>query len=126
MIKAQIINGVLHLPSTITIMAPRKMEQRKRGDYPAYKSDASINFRMNEEKFAAIKEAAKVLGIPYSEFIRWVAYACANEVLRIEKVTRQEQGMRSVAEENNQPSKREVRPRIPFVALSKDFDPYKG
>lgn len=126
MMKAAIIKGVLHLPSTITIMAPRKMEQRKRGDYPAYKSDASINFRMNEEKYAAVKEAAEVLGIPNSEFIRWVIYACANEVLRIERVTRQEQGMKSPAEEANQPTKREVRPRIPFVALSKDFDPYKG
>lgn len=123
----RIIDGVLHLSGTINIMAPRKMEKRNKRLGNALPADSLITFRMNDAKFAAVKEAASVLGMPYSEFIRWVVYASANEVLRIERVTREKQALPSPVDEQAAQQSRVDKARLSrqFVSVPKDFDPYK-
>jgi predicted ATPase len=73
---------------------------------------------MAQEKYAAVQDAATALGMATAEFIRWVSYAAANEVLRIERETKYNTPVKTVTPV--------AEPYRQGVAVPMSFDPYKA
>lgn len=63
------------IPSPMKLTAPRGLHSDKT-------ADPVRAVRMDDTKYDAIVFAARVLGMTAAEFIRWVSYLSANEILR--------------------------------------------
>jgi hypothetical protein len=115
-------NKILVLPTTINIMAPRRIGKRPRGRNanPETIQNRIFTVKLQEGYLAAYEEAAKLVGLSVAEFVRWVAYAAANEIIRLEKHAD------ATAPNTVTAPKPQARPLITGVALPVDFDPYKS
>lgn len=120
---------VLILPTTINIMAPRRTgsgSKRYRSPTGTRQQDVQRTFRMNEGRYAAVAEAAEVVGMHAGEFIRSVIYAAANEILRVEKETKARKAKDNTPRDYidvNKPVKK-PRPLLTGFAVPVDFNPY--
>lgn len=113
--------GIVLLPTTIKIMAPRRVGKAPRGRSAIYIQDTQHTFRMAQEKYAALNDAAEALGMTTAEFIRWVSYATANEVLRIERELKNAKPVESVRVTSTPyETSTQSQPTIPMT-----FDPYR-
>jgi uncharacterized protein (DUF1778 family) len=78
-----------NIPQRISILTPLPKGLVPRGRNENYKgSDPQRTFRCADAKWETIVSAAELLGCTTPEFIRWVSYAAANEVLRQAEVIR--------------------------------------
>lgn len=73
----------VQLPQLISILSPRPAGILPRGRNNPKGADPQRNYRCPDDKFKVISEAAELLGMNPAEFARWVAFASANEVIRI-------------------------------------------
>lgn len=71
------------LPPTISILSPRPAGILTRNRQNPKGPDPQRAFRCDDTKWATIVDAADLLKMSYPQFIKWVAYMAANEVLRI-------------------------------------------
>ncbi len=71
------------LPSHLSILAPRPSGTLSRNRQNPKGPDPQRTFRCPDDKFDAIIEASSILGMTNPEFVRWVSYMAANEVLRL-------------------------------------------
>lgn len=67
-------------PKYVTVYTP-KPSVAARGNNTEKKTDPQRSFRISDEVFSAISEASELLGVTRSEFIRWIAYDAANQVI---------------------------------------------
>lgn len=64
----------------LTIMSPRP-SSTARGQNTDKKADKPFSIRFQQEELRITKEAAALLGMKTSEFVRWVSLFCGQEIL---------------------------------------------
>ena len=73
-------------PDTINILSPRPSIS-PRGVNAQKERDPMRSMRFPDRMWEPIREAADTLGMTISEFVRWTAFASANEVLRLARTS---------------------------------------
>ena len=67
-------------PKYITIVTPRK-SVIARGSSSDKHVDPQRSIRLTDEIYETLGEASRLLNVTRSEFIRWVAYDAANQII---------------------------------------------
>lgn len=118
-------------PETINIMAPRPAGVKPRGRNARKAADPQFAYRMSVERHAAVVEAAELIGCGgTAEFVRWVAYAAANEIIRLAREAKKDQVIHPVrpimvARPTGLPSIAPTAELGPQQAARPVLDPYK-
>lgn len=72
------------LPDTIVIRKPQR-SVLPRGRVARKHADPVTTLRLPKDEIDAIADAARLVGMTRSWFIRWVAYQAANEILNLKE-----------------------------------------
>lgn len=69
-------------PDRVEILPPMRTLKRPRGAMAQDNADPQRTIRISDKQLATIDEGARLLDVTRSEFIRWVSYCAANELIR--------------------------------------------